>query len=166
MQQIRAVERGRGRRARAPLQIPWRGWKDVFVRTYREIQDDRLLALAAGVAQLDERLAPGGTGLYDAVLASVRALRPYSGAGVVSTVVVITDGRQDDPGGPALADVVATLQAEADPERPVRVVTVGISGDVDPGELRALAEATGGAAYLAEQPEDLPAVLADALRRR
>jgi len=50
LQQIRAVERGRGRRARAPSQIPWRGWKDVFVRTYREIQDDRLLALAAGVA--------------------------------------------------------------------------------------------------------------------
>jgi membrane protein len=50
LQEFRAVERGRGRRARAPLQIPWRGWKDVFVRTYREIQDDRLLALAAGVA--------------------------------------------------------------------------------------------------------------------
>jgi len=50
LQQIRAIERGRGRRARAPSQIPWRGWKDVFVRTYREIQDDRLLALAAGVA--------------------------------------------------------------------------------------------------------------------
>jgi membrane protein len=50
LQQIRAVERGRGRRARAPSQIPWRGWKDVFVRTYDEIQNDRLLALAAGVA--------------------------------------------------------------------------------------------------------------------
>ena len=36
--------------ARAPVQVPWRGWKDVFVRTYREIQNDRLLALAAGVA--------------------------------------------------------------------------------------------------------------------
>jgi membrane protein len=50
LQQIRAVERGRGRSARTPSQIPWRGWKDVFVRTYNEIQDDRLLALAAGVA--------------------------------------------------------------------------------------------------------------------
>jgi membrane protein len=33
-----------------PRQIPWRGWKDVLVRTYREILDDRLLAVAAGVA--------------------------------------------------------------------------------------------------------------------
>src|SRR6202022_1023587 len=46
----RAAERGRGRKARAPLQIPWRGWKDIFVRTYYEILDDRLLALAAGIA--------------------------------------------------------------------------------------------------------------------
>ncbi|HEY6995933.1 MAG TPA: YihY/virulence factor BrkB family protein [Xanthobacteraceae bacterium] len=50
LQERRAAELGRGRRARAPLQIPWAGWKDVLVRTYREIQDDRLLALAAGVA--------------------------------------------------------------------------------------------------------------------
>ena len=50
LQELRATERGRGRRARAPTQIPWRGWKDIVVRTYHEIQDDRLLALAAGVA--------------------------------------------------------------------------------------------------------------------
>jgi membrane protein len=49
LQQARAVERGRGRRARAPLQIPWRGWKDILARTYQEIQNNRLLALAAGV---------------------------------------------------------------------------------------------------------------------
>jgi hypothetical protein len=45
LQERRAAERGRGRKARAPLQIPWRGWKDIFVRTYYEILDDRLLAL-------------------------------------------------------------------------------------------------------------------------
>jgi hypothetical protein len=49
LQQRRATERGRGRRAHVPQRIPWRGWKDILVRTYREILDDRLLALAAGV---------------------------------------------------------------------------------------------------------------------
>ena len=49
LQEVRAAERGRGRQAGTPLQIPWRGWKDIFVRTYQEIQNDRLLALAAGV---------------------------------------------------------------------------------------------------------------------
>ncbi|HEY7666095.1 MAG TPA: YihY/virulence factor BrkB family protein [Xanthobacteraceae bacterium] len=49
LQERRAAEIGRGRWARAPRQIPWAGWKDILVRTYREILDDRLLALAAGV---------------------------------------------------------------------------------------------------------------------
>ena len=49
-QERRAGEEGRGRWARGPLEIPWAGWKDILVRTYREIQEDRLLALAAGVA--------------------------------------------------------------------------------------------------------------------
>jgi membrane protein len=31
------------------MQISRRGWTDIFVRTYWEIQSDRLLALAAGV---------------------------------------------------------------------------------------------------------------------
>ena len=48
-QERRAAERGRGRRAHEPLRIPWQGWKDILVRSYHEIQNDRLLALAAGV---------------------------------------------------------------------------------------------------------------------
>ena len=48
-QQERAAERGRGRAALWPWQIPWRGWKDILRRTYRQIQDDRLLAISAGV---------------------------------------------------------------------------------------------------------------------
>jgi membrane protein len=49
LQELRAAEAGRGRHAAAPSQIPWRGWKDILVRTYHEIFNDRLLALAAGV---------------------------------------------------------------------------------------------------------------------
>ncbi len=45
----RAHERGRGRRAAAPWDIPWRGWKDILWRTYEGINDNRLLAVAAGV---------------------------------------------------------------------------------------------------------------------
>jgi membrane protein len=66
-QERRATERGRGRRAREPLRIPWQGWKDILVRSYHEIQNDRLLALAAGV-----------------VFYSVVALFPAIAAGVSS----------------------------------------------------------------------------------
>ena len=78
LQQIRAVERGRGRGARAPSQIPWRGWKDVFVRTYREIQDDRLLALAAGVAFYSL------VSLFPAIAAGVSSYALFANVGTIS----------------------------------------------------------------------------------
>jgi membrane protein len=40
---------GRGRLSTSPLQIPWAGWKDILLRTYQQIGEDRLLATAAGV---------------------------------------------------------------------------------------------------------------------
>ena len=46
-QEARARQGGRGREATAPWQIPWRGWKDILWRTYEEISEDRLLAIAA-----------------------------------------------------------------------------------------------------------------------
>ena len=46
----RAREIGRGRRAKAPWRIPWKGWKDIFWRVYASIGDNHLLAVAGGVA--------------------------------------------------------------------------------------------------------------------
>jgi membrane protein len=44
-----AQERGRGRHADTPTQIPATGWKDVLWRTYEEVGKDRVMAVAAGV---------------------------------------------------------------------------------------------------------------------
>jgi Virulence factor BrkB len=49
VQHQRAHEPGRGRHATAPWQIPWAGWKDILSRTYQQINEDRVLAVAAGV---------------------------------------------------------------------------------------------------------------------
>ena len=46
----RAQEHGRGRQAIHPLQIPWRGWYDILWRTYCEMNSDRVLSIAGGVA--------------------------------------------------------------------------------------------------------------------
>ncbi len=40
----------RGRLAAWPWEMTWLGWKDVLVRTFREIFDDRIFSVAAGVA--------------------------------------------------------------------------------------------------------------------
>jgi membrane protein len=46
----RAHERGRGRAALSPLQIPLRGWKDILWRVYGGLSRDRVSANAAGAA--------------------------------------------------------------------------------------------------------------------
>jgi membrane protein len=48
VQQVRAYDRARGRRAKSPHHIPAKGWMDVLYRVYLRIGDDRLLAVAAG----------------------------------------------------------------------------------------------------------------------
>ena len=47
---MRPADRGRGRRARTPAEIPARGWKDILLRVYRNVAEDRIMAIAAGVA--------------------------------------------------------------------------------------------------------------------
>lgn len=44
----RARNKGRGRRAEAPHQIPWRGWNDIGWRLWSGINEDRILLVAAG----------------------------------------------------------------------------------------------------------------------
>ena len=46
----RNPDRGRGRSADRPGEIPARGWKDILVRVYREMSEDNLDVIAAGVA--------------------------------------------------------------------------------------------------------------------
>jgi len=42
-------EPGRGRHARTPSEIPARGWKDILLRVYNNIGEDRVMLVAAGV---------------------------------------------------------------------------------------------------------------------
>ena len=55
----------RGRSAKRPWQVPWRGWQDVIWRVYREFDDDRILDQAAAVAFF------GLLALFPALLATV-----------------------------------------------------------------------------------------------
>jgi membrane protein len=44
-----AAEKGRGREAGKPTEIPAKGWKDILWRTYEEFGKDRITSVAAGV---------------------------------------------------------------------------------------------------------------------
>lgn len=111
-------------------------------------------------------LTTGGTGLYDTALAAykeaVRRYRPnYSNA-----VVLMTDGRNEDPGSIGLKRLLQRLRELRDPDRPVRVVGIAISKDADLAALQQMAHATGGDAYLAARPQDILGVFAQAVLSR
>jgi hypothetical protein len=112
------------------------------------------------------RLSPGGTGLYDTLLAAVRKARVDFDPVAVNTVVLITDGRDEDDGSIGLEPLLQTLAAEADPGRPVQVVGIALGPDADLSALQQISEATGGNAYSAVDENDLQTVLFDALRQR
>ncbi|MGW7680395.1 substrate-binding domain-containing protein [Kribbella sp. NPDC054772] len=120
------------------------------------------------VAQLTSQhpIAGGGTGLYDTAIAAVRAVRQDYKSNAVNTILLFTDGKNDDPGSPTREQAVQTLQGLQDPSRPVRIIALGMGPEANADELSALAQATGGQAYVARNPSDLKNVFIDALQSR
>jgi hypothetical protein len=108
----------------------------------------------------------GGTGLYDTVLAAYsQAMRDYN-ENYYNTVVILTDGANDDPSSISLPTLLKELKTMHDPARAVRIVAVGISADADMAALGKMAEVTSGGAFLAEEPQDILTVLATSLLTR
>src|SRR5204862_3431708 len=126
---------------------------------------DRRAALALGVAGL-QQIVDGGTGLYDTTLAAVRAVRRGWDPDRVNSVVLLTDGRNDDTDGIDLTTLLAQLRAEDDPQRPVPVISLVYGPDADAEALRAISEATGGATYVARDPRQVGQIMLDAFGRR
>ena len=122
--------------------------------------------LAQQLDSIPGRLSPGGTGLYDTTLAAVRAARAGYDPNSVTSVVIITDGKDEDSQSIGLDRLVQTLRSEVDPARPVKVIGIALGPDADLSALKKIASATGGAAYSAVHENDLQSVLFDALRQR
>ncbi|HEY0507186.1 MAG TPA: VWA domain-containing protein, partial [Blastococcus sp.] len=122
--------------------------------------------LTAQLESIPDRLAPGGTGLYDTTLAAVRAARADHDPSAVTSVVIITDGKDEDEDTIGLDALVQALGDEVDDSRPVTVIGIGLGPDADMGALEQIAAAAGGDAYSAVDENDLQTVLFDALRQR
>ncbi|MEV8373230.1 VWA domain-containing protein [Kribbella sp. NPDC056861] len=108
----------------------------------------------------------GSTGLYTTAIAAVQAVRSSYDANAVNTILLFTDGKNDNPGGPTLAETLQKLESLKNPAQPVRIIALGMGPDADANELRQLAAATGGQSYVAKNPAALRDVFIDALQSR
>lgn len=126
-------------------------------------RDELARAVQAGLAPSQ---LGGGTGLYDTTLAAFKEVQNTYDPNYSNSVIVMTDGENEDPGSISLNDLLAQLKRLEDPARPVLVLTIGISDDADTKSLKAIADATGGTTYVAKTPGDIKTVFVDAIAAR
>lgn len=145
-------------------------------KDYRELVPIRKMGEASeGISQRQQiaqsvlslpALIGGATGLYDTVLAAWRKVKESYDPGAINSVILLTDGANEDPGSISLDELLATFQREQDPARPVQVVTIGITKDADAPVLQKISAATQSSSFIAENPADIPGVFVKALRAR
>lgn len=137
-------------------------------RDYREVLPMAQVGaqLATGAAQKlrDLRATPDGqTGLYDTVLAAYQQARQDWEAGRLNLVILMTDGRNEDPHGITRDQLLAGLRGLQDPRRPLPIIGIGIGPDIDVPELDAMTGATGGKTFVAPDPARISEVFYGAL---
>jgi hypothetical protein len=131
------------------------------------LDDDSHRAVVATAASTLAKDLGGGTGLYDTIWAAHQKVSQQYDPGRVNAVVILTDGRNEDPKGISLEQLKANLRAASDPTKPIAITTIGIGPNVDP---EALSQISGmsccdfhAAFHAAPSPADMTTVLARAL---
>ncbi|HEX6497629.1 MAG TPA: substrate-binding domain-containing protein [Micromonosporaceae bacterium] len=108
----------------------------------------------------------GSTGLYDTALAAYKTVQQGWDPGRVNSVVLMTDGQNEDPQGITLDQLTAELKKIADPKRPVEMICIGIGNEVSQAELDRIAKAGGGAAFVAPDPSKIDDIFLKAIAMR
>ncbi|HEX3393771.1 MAG TPA: extracellular solute-binding protein [Acidimicrobiales bacterium] len=102
-----------------------------------------------------------GTPLYSVTRASYTVMRDSFDTARINAVVLLTDGKNEDPADNNLDTLLNDLRAgnEGQSSRPVRIFPIAYGKDADLGTLRRIAEATNAAAYDATNPTTISSVL-------
>ncbi len=103
------------------------------------------------------------TALYSTALAAFRQMRATYQAGEPNVIILITDGKDDDPGSIGLDALLTAITAEQDPAAPVRLLTLAYGADADADALARISAASGGSAFSSPNPADIGTVFFQAL---
>lgn len=106
-----------------------------------------------------EGLRPrGATALYDTALAAyVEATRTWEGRRL-NLVVLLTDGRNEDPESVTRERLLSRLRELVDPGKPVQIVTIAYGADADVDALQAISRVTGGRTFVSKNAADIDKV--------
>jgi hypothetical protein len=140
---------------------PGQDWRELA--PIGRLDDDSHRAVVATAASTLAKNVGGGTGLYDTIWAAYQRVKKQYDPNRVNAVVILTDGRNEDPNGISLEQLKANLRAASDPTKPIAITTIGIGPDVDPKALSQISKMTYSDFYAAPSPADMTTVLARAL---
>ena len=122
---------------------------------------DEISANREKIATAIRGLAPvAGTPLYTVAEASYDEMQKNFDPDRINAVVLLTDGRNEDPRNDDLEGLLEKLRStnEGQSTRPVRIFPIAYGGDADLGVLRRIAEATNATAYDASDPTSIAKV--------
>lgn len=108
----------------------------------------------------------GDTGLFDTALAAYKTVQDQWEPGRVNSVVLMTDGKDDDDNGIGQQALLKELERLKDPERPVQMVIIGIGSGVNRAELDAITKVTGGGVFVTEDPAKIGDIFLQAIALR
>ncbi|MFU8851984.1 VWA domain-containing protein [Micromonospora sp. SL1-18] len=136
---------------------------------YREVVPIKPLssnrdALRQGLASI--KPSNGDTGLYDTLLAAYKKVQEDWEPGKVNSVVLFTDGKNDDADGISQKDLLAQLKKLRDPEQPIQVIIIGIGSDVSQAELEPITAITGGRPFVTVDPTKIGEIFLQAIALR
>lgn len=128
------------------------------------LSSNRSQALAA--LKSIEPKSDGDTGLYDTMLAAYKEVQDGWAADRVNSIVMFTDGKNDDDNGISEQALLAQLKDLADPKKPVQVIILGIGDGVDEGQLKRITTVTGGGVFVTKDPTKIGDIFLKALALR
>lgn len=82
--------------------------------------------------------------LYESILAGYQALQEDYDPAAAQSLVVFTNKDRDTTSGMSVQSLIARLEAESDPSKPIRVMGVGFGERADVSGLQRVSDAVGG----------------------
>jgi hypothetical protein len=143
----------------------WRELVPVGPLSDQTDQGTRRQQILSRLAEVGAQSGPG-PGLYDSVLAAFRMMNRTYDPNVVNSLLVSTNGKNEDPNGISLSDLLTALRNEYSPSRPVQIIIISYGNNVAHESLQQIAETTQGKAYVVQTPQQIQEVILDAISRR
>ncbi len=111
-----------------------------------------------GALRAARPIPTSGTGLYDTVLAGYRTLQRDFDPAAVTTLIVMTDGKNDEATGLNLPQLKKQLRRIKDPAKPIDFAGIGFGG-ADIAALDQISQITGGRVARVKDPVQLLGIL-------